>query len=145
MTTSTPTRGQIERTLSQRIQAFYREQLGHQPSKVTCQLSDSNLLVVIENSITPPELLLAHSGRQELAEQVRSDIDEAIQPQLKEIIKEILNVDVLELLSDATLETGRTGIIGVLSDSPTFRAPSGISKIRRRESGSRNEDEQDEE
>ncbi len=145
MTTSTPTRGQIERTLSQRIQAFYREQLGHQPSKVTCQLSDSNLLIVIENSITPPELLLAQSGRQELAEQVRSDIDEAVQPQLKEIIKEILNVDVLELLSDATLETGRTGIIGVLSDSPTFRAPSAISKMRKREPGSRNEDEQEEE
>ena len=145
MTTSTPTRGQIERTLSQRIQAFYREQLGHQPSKVTCQLSDSNLLIVIENSITPPELLLAQSGRQELAEQVRSDIDEAIQPQLKEIIKEILNVDVLELLIDATLETGRTGIIGVLSDTPTFRAPSAVSKMRRREPGSRNEDEQEEE
>lgn len=145
MTTSTPTRGQIERTLSQRIQAFYREQLGHQPSKVTCQLSDSNLMIVIENSITPPELLLAHSGRTELAEQVRSDIDEAIQPQLKEIIKEILNVDVLELLSDATLETGRTGIIGVLSDSPTFRNPSAISRMRKREPGSRNDEDQDEE
>ena len=143
MTTSTPTRGQIERTLSQRIQAFYREQLGHQPSKVTCQLSDSNLMIVIENSITPPEQLLAQSGRTQLAEQVRSDIDDAMQPQLKEIIKEILNVDVLELLSDATLETGRTGIIGVLSDSPTFRNPSGISRMRKREPGSRNDDEQD--
>jgi uncharacterized protein YbcI len=143
MTTSTPTRGQIERTLSQRIQAFYREQLGHQPSKVTCQLSDSNLMIVIENSITPPEQLLAQFGRIELAEQVRSDIDDAMQPQLKEIIKEILNVDVLELLSDATLETGRTGIIGVLSDSPTFRNPSGISRMRKREPGSRNDHEQD--
>jgi uncharacterized protein YbcI len=145
MTISTPTRGQIERTLSQRIQAFYREQLGHQPTKVTCQLSDSNLMVVIENSITPPEQLLAQSGRQELAEQVRSDIDDAIQPQLKEIIKEILNVDVLELLSDATLETGRTGIIGVLSETPAFRHPSGVSRMRKRESENRNDEGQDEE
>jgi uncharacterized protein YbcI len=134
MTTSTPTRGQIERTVSQRIQAFYREQLGHQPSKITCQLSDRNLLVIIENSITPPEQILAQAGRQELAEQVRNDLDEAIKPQLKEIIEDILSVKVVEVLSDATLETGRTGIIAVLSDIPSFRTPSASARIQRRES-----------
>lgn len=137
--TSTPTRGQIERTVSQRIQAFYREQLGHQPSKVTCQLSDHNLLLVIENSITPPEQVLAQAGRQELAEQVRNDLDEAIKPQLKEIIQEILSVEVLEVLSDATIETGRTGIIAVLSNIPSFRAPSANARIQKREP--RNQDE----
>ena len=100
-TTSTPTRGQIQRTLAQRIQALYREQLGHQPSKVTCQLSDSSLTIILENSITQPEQLLAQTGRQELAEQVRADLDEAIQPQLKTLIEDILNVEVVELLSDA--------------------------------------------
>jgi len=120
-TTSTPTRGQIQRTLAQRIQALYRDQLGHQPSKVTCQLSDSNLTIILENSITQPEQLLAQTGRQELAEQVRSDLDEAIQPQLKRLIEEILNVEVVELLSDATLETGRTGIIALLTDTPNVR------------------------
>jgi uncharacterized protein YbcI len=120
-TTSNPTRGQIQRTLAQRIQALYREQLGHQPSKVTCQLSDSNLTIILENSITQPEQLLAQIGRLELAQQVRSDLDEAIQPQLKTLIENILNVEVVELLSDATLKTGRTGIIALLTDTPNIR------------------------
>ncbi|MBF2065290.1 MAG: DUF2294 domain-containing protein [Calothrix sp. C42_A2020_038] len=142
MTTSIPTRGQIERTLSQRIQGFYREQLGHQPSKVTCQLNDRNLLIIIEDSITPPEQLLAQQGRQELAEQVRSDLDEAIRPQLKEIIEEILSVEVVEVLSDATLETGRTGVIAILSDLPSFRVPSAASKLRRREGNNNRHEEE---
>ena len=132
MTTSTPTRGQVERTLAQRIQALYRDQLGHQPTKVICQLSDHNVVIVIEGSITPPELLLAHTGRLELAEQVHSDLDDAIEPQLKALIEETLNVTVLEVLSDATLATGRTGIIAVLTDTPTVRTPPPNHKARRK-------------
>jgi uncharacterized protein YbcI len=135
MTTSTPTRGQVERTLAQRIQALYREQLGHQPSKVICQLTDQNVVVVMENSITPPELLLAQTGRLELAEQVHSDLDDAIQPQLKALIEETLNVNVSEVLSDATLETGRTGIIALLSGTPNIRIPtSNSTKSKKRTS-----------
>ncbi|PMB19078.1 hypothetical protein CEN40_15815 [Fischerella thermalis CCMEE 5205] len=134
MAESIPTRGQVERTLAQRIQALYREQLGHQPSKVTSRLSDTNLVIVIENSITPPEQLLAQTGRQELAEQVRSDLDEAIQPQLRELIEEILHVSVVEILSDATLETGRSGIIAILSDTPDLRDSVSNSKIRKKAS-----------
>lgn len=131
-TTSNPTRGQIQRTLAQRIQALYREQLGHQPSKVTCQLSDSNLTIILENSITQPEQLLAQTGREKLAQQVRSDLDEAIQPQLKTLIENILNVEVVELLSDATLETGRTGIIALLTDTPNIRNSPLISKTKKK-------------
>lgn len=131
-TTSIPTRGQIQRTLAQRIQALYRDQLGHQPSKVTCQLSDCNLTIILEDSITQPEQLLAQTGRRELAEQVRSDLDEAIQPQLKKLIEDILNVDVVEILSDATLETGRTGIIALLTDTPNVRISTLTSKAKRK-------------
>jgi uncharacterized protein YbcI len=133
MTTPTQTRGQLERSLSQRIQAFYREKLGHQPSKITCQISDRNLLIVLENSITPAEQLLAESGSQDLAEQVRTELDDAIQPKLKELIEETLNVTVVELLSDATLETGRTGMIAVLDDLPNFRNPAATNKYKKRE------------
>jgi uncharacterized protein YbcI len=133
MTTQIPTRGQLERTLSQRIQAFYREQLGHQPSKITCQISDRNLLIVLENSITPAEQLLAQSGSQQLAEQVRNELDEAIQPLLKDLIEETLNITVAELLSDATVETGRTGVIAVLDALPNFRSPTTTNKYKKRE------------
>jgi uncharacterized protein YbcI len=128
---SKPTRGQLERSLSQRLQALYREQLGHQPSKVTCQLFDEKLAIIVENSITPPEQLLANNGQTELAEQVRSDLDKAIQPQLKELIEDVLGVSVLDLLSDATLETGRTGIIAVLDVTPEVRNPDAIPKVKK--------------
>jgi uncharacterized protein YbcI len=128
---SQPTRGQLERTLSQRLQALYREQLGHQPGKITCQLFDEKVAIILENSITQPEQVLADRGQSELAEQVRSQLDEAIQPQLKELIEEVLGVPVLDLLSDATLETGRTGVIAVLEMTPEVRNPDAVPKIKK--------------
>jgi uncharacterized protein YbcI len=128
---SKPTRGQLERLLSQRLQGLYREQLGHQPSKVTCQLFDEKLAVIVEDSITPPEQLLVNTGQVELAQKIRSDLDKAIQPQLKALIEEVLSVGVLDLLSDATLETGRTGIIAVLDITPEVRNPEAIPKIKK--------------
>lgn len=128
---SKPTRGQLERTLSQRLQSLYREQLGHQPSKVTCQLFDEKLAIIVENSITPPEQLLADRGQAELAEQVRSELDEAIKPKLKTLLEEVLDVTVLDILSDATLETGRTGIIAVLDITPEVRNPEAIPKLKK--------------
>jgi len=128
---SKPTRGQLERMLSQGIQALYRAQLGHQPSKVTCQLFDEKLAVIVEDSITQPEQLLANSGQAELAEQVRADLDKAIKPQLKALIEEVLGVSVLDILSDATLETGRTGIIAVLDVTPEVRNPDSVPKVKK--------------
>jgi uncharacterized protein YbcI len=83
---------------------------------------------VIEDSITQPEQLLAPEGREELAEKVRSDLDAALQPQLRVLIEEVLEVSVLDLLSDATLETGRTGMIAVLSVAPQVRSPAVSTK-----------------
>ncbi len=131
-TTSTPTRGQVERTIAQGIQALYRESLGHQPNKVTCLLSEQNLVILLEDSITQPEQLLAQTGRQDLAEQVHSDLDIAIQPKIKALIEEILQVTVVDLLSDATLETGRTGIIALLNEPPTIRNNASASKIKKK-------------
>jgi uncharacterized protein YbcI len=75
--------------------------------------------------------LLANTGQVELAQKVRSDLDKAIQPQLKALIEEVLSVGVLDLLSDATLETGRTGIIAVLDITPEVRNPEAIPKIKK--------------
>ena len=125
------TRGQLERKLSQEIQAFYRRYLGHQPSKVTCQLFDSKLAVVIEDSITSAEKILLEEGKNDLAEEVRSNIDDAIQPELKKLIEKIIQVSVLDTLSDATLDTKRTGIIAVLEDTPKVRNPESIPKLKK--------------
>ncbi len=128
---SQKTVGQLERELSQKLQALYKSLLGQRPSKATCQLFDSKLAIVLEDSITQPEQLLADEGQQDLAERVRDDLDQAIRPQIKQLVEEVLQVEVLDMLSDATLETGRTGIIVVLADSPTVRNPESIPKHKR--------------
>ncbi|KST69995.1 DUF2294 domain-containing protein [Mastigocoleus testarum] len=134
MSSTTPTRGQLERNLSQTIQALYTNELGHRPTKVICQLFDATLAIVIEDSITSPEQLLIEKGEDKLAEQVRYGLDEAIEPKLKELIAEVLEVKVLDLLSDATLETGRSGVIAVLSETPSVRNPDSIPKVKAKSS-----------
>lgn len=130
MTKELLTCGQLERKLSQKIQAFYRHHLGHQPSKVTCQLFASKLAIIIEDSITSAEQILLDEGKLDLAKKVRANLDDAIQPELKQKIEETANIEVLDILSDATLETGRTGIIVVLSQTPKVRNPESIPKVK---------------
>lgn len=125
------TAGQLEREISQKVQALYKKHLGHQPSKVTSQLFDEKLAIILENSVTPPERLLAEEGQIELALQVRADLNRAMQPQIKNLVENILQVEVLDTLSDATLNTGRTGIILILSDTPSVRNPEAIPKVRK--------------
>ncbi len=119
-----PTRGQLERTLSQRIQALYRTQLGHKPGDIQCHICEEKITIILEDSITKPELLLAENGHEDLAKQVRSEIDELLQTQLKALIEEIVKTPVIDLLSNAKLETGRTGTIAVLANPPQIRSTS---------------------
>lgn len=126
-----PTCGQLERELSQKIQGFYRNHLGHQPSKVTCQFFGSKLAIIIENSITSAEKILLDEGKNDLAQEVRSNLDDAIKPELKQLIKTVAGVEVIDILSDATLDTGRTGIITILSKIPLVRNPESIPKVKK--------------
>ncbi|WP_019503745.1 DUF2294 domain-containing protein [Pleurocapsa sp. PCC 7319] len=130
MDDNVPTRGQLERKLSQKIQAFYRQSLGHQPSKVTCQFFNTKLALVIEDSITSAEQILLEEGKNDLAKKVRSNLDDAIQPELKQLIEEVTGTGVVDILSDATLNTGRTGIIIVLDQIPKVRNPQSIPKAK---------------
>lgn len=124
MDSSPPTRGQIERTLSQRIQSLYRNQLEHNPSRVVCQIFDDKIAIVLEDSITQPEQVLVENGQEDLAQQVRIELDEALQPQLRALIEEVVGVTVIDLLSNAKLETGRSATVAILAQSPQVRNPS---------------------
>ncbi|MEQ9232614.1 DUF2294 domain-containing protein [Coleofasciculus sp. E2-BRE-01] len=123
-----PTRGQLERRLSQAIQSLYREQLGHQPSKITSSIEGNRVTLILEDAVTQPEQLLANQGEEALTQQVRSDLNAAIKPLLRERIQDVLAVEVVDLLSDTTLETKRLGIIAVLADNPQLRCSGSASK-----------------
>lgn len=116
-----PTKGQLERTLAQRLQGLYRTQLGHQPGQVTCNIFDAKVVMVLENAITQPEQLLIQTGQHNLAEQVRAELEGALDSQLRNLIQDVLGVAVTDLLNDATFETGRTGIIAILEAGPKVR------------------------
>lgn len=124
------TRGQLERKLSQAIQAFYREHLGHQPSRVICQLFEAKLAVIVENSITNAEQILIDEGKNDLAEKVRSNLDDVLKPRLMKLIETTTEMKVLDILSDATIDTGRTGVIAVFQSTPQVLNPSTIPKVK---------------
>ncbi|MBD2103133.1 DUF2294 domain-containing protein [Leptolyngbya sp. FACHB-261] len=115
---SLPTREQLESLLAQRVQIFYQKYLEHCPSNVFCNLFEDKVAIVLENSLTPSTQLLADAGQQELAKKVRNDVQKALEPQFKAVIEEVLGVPVIDLLSNATLETGRTATIVVLAQPP---------------------------
>lgn len=115
---SKPTRGQLERRLSQQIQKLYREHLGHATGKVSCQLRNHHLTVIIESALTQPEQLLLEESEDERVEQLRSDLDKAVRPKLVQIIEEVLQCQVVDLMSDTTLATERTSFVAVLEALP---------------------------
>lgn len=118
---SLPTLGQLQRNLTQQFQRLYREQLNHAPGKITCQIIEEKLLFVIEDSVTKPEQLLVDDGQADLAEKVRDDLTTALRPQIVDLIESTLSRQVVDLLADATLATGRTSIVIILSEPPEVR------------------------
>lgn len=124
-----PTIGELERSISQRIQALYRSRCGHQPSKVIAHMFSNKLTVIVENSLTVVERLLTQTGKLELAHQVRLSVDDAIKQQVIELIEDIMQVRVINLLWDTIVETGYTGMIAILSDFPQIRNPQSLPKF----------------
>lgn len=116
-----PTQGQLQRQLSQQFQRLYREQLNHCPGKITCQIIDDKLLLVIEDSVTKPEQLLVEQGESDLAEKVREDLSTALRPQIVELVESTLERQVVDILTDATLATGRTSVVIILAEPPEVR------------------------
>lgn len=116
--TSIPNQAQLEQNLSQHIRMLYINQLGHEPSSVSCQLADKALTIIVENPVTQPERLLAESGKIELAEQVRANLHKAFQPQIKALIEEVLGIPVIELLGKSNLQTGFSTVIVILAAKP---------------------------
>ncbi|MFH7025018.1 MAG: DUF2294 domain-containing protein [Heteroscytonema crispum UTEX LB 1556] len=130
MTASIPTRGQIERNLTQRLQALYQEELGQRPRKVTCQFFDQKLAIVLEQITTPAEQFLVTNERQDFAEKLRLQLDAAIKPKVLSLIEEIAGVSVNTILINTDLNYAVSGIITILTSAPLIRDPETIPKAK---------------
>ncbi len=108
----------IETLLSQKIKDVYQDKLEHQLDNISYRLFERTLIIMMEGTITSPEKLLKSSARLDLAKQVRESIDSVIHPQIKDIIEEVLNVKVIDFLSDTTIDNDLTGAIAIFEFKP---------------------------
>jgi uncharacterized protein YbcI len=121
--------GQLEREISQRIGSLYNTQLGLRPSKVLCHCFDKEIVVTLEDSVTLVEQTLVDGNYRKLAEEVRVTLNKIIKPQVKALIEEIIDRNVIDIISNSSLATNRTGIIAILEQSPAVRNPEAIPKV----------------
>lgn len=103
----------IDFLLSNKIRDIYQKQLNHQLNNISYKLFDRTLIIILEGTITTPEKILKNNDNLKLAQEVREKIDNLIQPQIKNIIEESLNVEVIDFLSDSTIDLDLTGAIAI--------------------------------
>ncbi|BAZ13629.1 hypothetical protein NIES4071_54680 [Calothrix sp. NIES-4071] len=131
MAASDITRGQLERNLSQKLQAFYHEKLGRRPERITCQFFDEKLAIVLEKVTIPSERLLLESKHPDFAYELRNQLDMQMKPLLQVLLEEILGTGVVTMLINTDLKKDVSGIIAVLSDIPSIRDPESIPKVKK--------------
>lgn len=125
-----PTRGQLERELSQTVQSLYRSEFGHLPSKVVCHLFADRVAIIAENTTTTIEQLLLDNSRLDLAHEIRVAIGETFASQVRQTVTDILQVEAIDAICDSTLDSGYLGMIIFLKDAPSVR----LAKKERRQS-----------
>ncbi|MEM6500786.1 MAG: DUF2294 domain-containing protein [Cyanobacteria bacterium P01_C01_bin.89] len=123
------TAGQLEREISQRVNALYRSELSHQPGKITCQLFENKAVIVIEKSISRPEQLLKEHAKDDVAEDAHAGIKAFFREKVRESIEDLLQVKVLDTLFDSSLESHLSSVVVVLEKPPTVRNPAAIPKF----------------
>ncbi len=121
MVDSILTRGEMERNLSQSVQAFYRNRLGCRTEKVSCHILGEQVAIAIRNPITPVETLLNVSTDSDFVQDLRDRIDTIIKQDLIDTIEKILGVEVIAMTINTTISSNLTGIVALLSQKPLTR------------------------
>ena len=116
-----PTKGQLERQLSQGVQALYRSQFGHLPHKVVCHLFGDKIAIIAEGTVTALEQILKNNSQSDLASDIRAAVSETFAVEVKQKIKEIFGLEVVDLIYDSNLDSGYLGTIAFLEKSPQTR------------------------
>ena len=121
MAKTLPTKGQLERQLSQGVQALYRSQFGHLPHKVVCHLFADKIAIIAEGTITVLEQILKDNSQSDLASEIRAVVSETFAIEVKQKITEIFDLEVVDLIYDSNLDSGYLGAIAFLERTPQTR------------------------
>ena len=121
MENTLPTRGQLERQLSQTLQSLYRQQFGHMPKRITCHIFADKVAIVAEDTITTIERILFENSKIDLAQSIRIAISQTFVTQVREIISKILQVEIVDIVGDSTINSGYLGLIVFLKNPPELR------------------------
>lgn len=119
-----PTRGQLERQLSQTLQTTYRQQFGNQIGKITCNLLSDKVAIVAEDTVTKVEKVLLDNDRVDLANELRSVINKIFKTQIKQTVADIMQVEVVDIVCDSTSSSGHLGALVLLNNTPHIRSNS---------------------
>lgn len=107
------TLGYFEKTLGRLVGSLYRNNLGKYPQKITCQVIDNKLVIILEDFISNP-------AGDFNKEQVREIFNSVIRPEIQQLVEEFFQVKVLVYLNDFCLENKVEAIVLILSSSPIF-------------------------
>lgn len=119
--TELPTRKQLERAISQKFYALYRQKIGCSPGKVTCTIYANYLIIVAEEAITPLELTIKKNGQVEILFEIRQSINRVLKTQLKKLVEEIAVVGIVDLICDLSFDSRRMMAIAILAELPQVR------------------------
>ncbi len=114
--TSTITSNHVEKSLSQQIKSIFHKQLGHRIDEIHCNFLDNKLVIVIQEALTKPELLLIKNGHETIAKEVRSSIEEILRPQLKNLIEEVTEIEITQILFASHLDANCVSLIALFVD-----------------------------
>jgi uncharacterized protein YbcI len=105
---------QLNSILSKKIEMLYQTQLKHEIGDIIYHISEKELAIVMEGSVTQLEKLLHQNHQEKLAKEVRSFIDKTMRSEIKRSIEEVMEVNVVDFVSYTTIDTDRTIVIAIL-------------------------------
>ena len=108
----------LEEKITQRIQKWYRQELGGKPKSIRSTFCEDRLAIVIENLQLPLEKLLVQELGKKVAMQVSASLLKVLKENFKGLIQETLpELKIVDLFGEVALDTNRLGLLVIL-DGP---------------------------
>ena len=114
-------KGKLEASISNKMIAFQREQLGRGAESAKTYIIDDMIIVRLQGVLTAAEKQLARQDKgKALVKEMRYQLEEIIRPQLEILVEEITGVKVKSLHSDISTKTGERLDVIILESKVVF-------------------------